>query len=64
LVGKSGWVVALAVVAFASLWGMPLMFLMARVAIWHSLRKRTVGEFVPAPLLGYNRGEQMPMPPS
>lgn len=38
--------VALAFVAFASLWGMPLMFLMAGTAIWYSLRKRTVGEFV------------------
>ena len=37
---------ALAFVAFASLWGMPLMFLMAGTAIWYSLRKRTVGEFV------------------
>ena len=38
--------VALAFVAFASLWGMPLMFLMAGTAIWYSLRKRSVGEFV------------------
>ena len=36
---------ALAFVAFASLWGMPLMFLMAGTAVWYSLRKRTVGEF-------------------
>lgn len=29
-----------------SLWGMPLMFLIAGMSIWYSLRKRTVGEFV------------------
>jgi len=37
---------ALVFVAFASLWGMPLMFLIAGIAIWHSLRKRTALEFV------------------
>jgi len=37
---------ALAFVAFASLWGMPLMFLMAGIAIWYSLGARTAGEFV------------------
>ena len=38
--------VALFVVAFASLWGMPLMFLIAGMAIWYSLRRRTAGEFL------------------
>ena len=33
-------------VAFAGLWGMPLMFLLAGIAIWYSLIKRTAGEFV------------------
>ena len=33
-------------VAFAGLWGMPLMFLIAGLAIWYSLRKRTAGQFV------------------
>jgi hypothetical protein len=37
---------ALILVAFASLWGMPLMFLIAGIAIWYSLRKRTSGEFI------------------
>jgi hypothetical protein len=32
-------------VAFAGLWGMPLMFLIAGLAIWYSLRKRTAGQF-------------------
>jgi len=38
--------IALVFISFASLWGMPLMFLIAGVAIWHSLRKRTAAEFV------------------
>ena len=38
-------IVTLAFVTFAGLWGMPLMFLIAGVATWYSLRKRTVGEF-------------------
>jgi glucans biosynthesis protein C len=33
-------------ILFASLWGMPLFFLLAGVGIWHSLRSRTRGEFV------------------
>jgi len=32
-------------IAFAGLWGMPLLFLIAGLAIWYSLRKRTVGQF-------------------
>ena len=32
-------------VAFAGLWGMPLMFLIAGLAVWYSLRKRTAGQF-------------------
>jgi len=38
--------VALVAVAFASLWGMPLMFLIAGTSIWYSLRARTVGQFL------------------
>jgi hypothetical protein len=37
---------ALMLVAFASLWGMPLMFLIAGMAIWYSLGRRTVGQFL------------------
>jgi hypothetical protein len=33
-------------VTFAGLWGMPLMMLIAGIAVWHSLRVRTVAEFV------------------
>jgi len=33
-------------IAFAGLWGMPLMFLIAGIAIFYSLRKRTTAEFV------------------
>ena len=33
-------------VTFAGLWGMPLMFLIAGLAIWYSLRKRTAGQFL------------------
>jgi len=43
---ESSSMVALFVLAFASLWGMPLMFLMAGIAIWYSLRRRTAGEFL------------------
>ena len=32
-------------IAFAGLWGMPLMFLIAGLAVWYSLRKRTAGQF-------------------
>ena len=39
-------VVATVFVAFAGLWGMPLMFLIAGMAIWYSLRRRTAGEFL------------------
>jgi hypothetical protein len=38
--------VAMFGVAFASVWGMPLMFLFAGMAIWYSLRRRTAGEFL------------------
>ncbi|NCF67495.1 MAG: acyltransferase family protein [Chloroflexi bacterium] len=34
------------VLSFAVTWAMPLMFLMAGMAIWYSLRKRTAGQFV------------------
>ena len=33
------------IVAFAGLWGMPLLFLIAGLAIWYSLRKRTARQF-------------------
>jgi glucans biosynthesis protein C len=33
-------------VFFAKLWGMPMLFMVAGVGIWHSLRERTVGSFV------------------
>jgi hypothetical protein len=33
-------------IAFASMWGMPLMMLIAGTAIWYSLRKRTVSQFL------------------
>jgi hypothetical protein len=33
-------------IAFAGLWGMPLMFLIAGIAIYYSLRKRTTAEFI------------------
>jgi hypothetical protein len=35
-----------AVIAFAVTWAMPLMFLMAGMAVWYSLRKRTAAQFV------------------
>jgi len=38
--------VSLLAVSFAALWTMPLMMLMAGVAIWYSLRRRTPREFV------------------
>jgi hypothetical protein len=31
---------------FGGMWGMPLMFIIAGMAIWYSLRKRSLGEFV------------------
>jgi hypothetical protein len=37
---------ALVFVAFASLWGMPLMFLISGITAWYSLRKRTTAEFI------------------
>ena len=37
---------ALVAVAFASLWGMPLMFYIAGTSIWYSLRARSVGQFL------------------
>ena len=37
---------ALMFVVVASLWGMPLIFLISGITIWHSLRKRTPKEFV------------------
>lgn len=33
-------------VSFAGLWGMPIMFLIAGLAIWYSLRRRSAGQFV------------------
>ena len=33
-------------VAFASLWGIPVMYLIAGTSIWYSLRARTVGQFL------------------
>ena len=38
--------VANLILAFASMWGMPLMMFIAGTAIWYSLRKRTAGQFV------------------
>jgi peptidoglycan/LPS O-acetylase OafA/YrhL len=35
-----------ALIAFAVMWGMPLLFVIAGIGIWHSLQKRTVGMFV------------------
>jgi hypothetical protein len=37
---------ALIFITFASLWGMPLMFLIAGMAVRYSMLKRTTGEFV------------------
>lgn len=37
---------ALVFVAFGSLWGMPLIFLISGITIWYSLRKRTAKEFI------------------
>lgn len=37
---------ALIFIVFASLWGMPIMFLIAGMAVRYSLLKRTAGEFV------------------
>ena len=34
-----------AVVAFASLWGMPLLFVISGMGIWYSLRRRTTASF-------------------
>jgi hypothetical protein len=38
--------VAATFMAFFTLWGMPLMFTIAGMAIWYSLRKRSAGRFV------------------
>jgi hypothetical protein len=46
VVNEPSSMVALFVLAFASLWGMPLMFLIAGIAVWYSLRRRTAGEFL------------------
>jgi hypothetical protein len=35
----------MALVGFVSQWGMPLMFLVAGIAAWHALARRTPGEF-------------------
>jgi glucans biosynthesis protein C len=35
----------MAVVFFAKLWGMPLLFVVAGAGVWHSLRQRTPGGF-------------------
>ena len=34
------------VIIFAVTWAMPLMFIMAGMAVWYSLRKRTAGQFM------------------
>ncbi len=39
-------VVATALISFAALWGMPLMMLIAGIAVWYSLRRRTTREFL------------------
>ena len=38
--------VMMMVVFFTKLWGMPLLFMVAGVAVWHSLAVRTSGDFV------------------
>jgi glucans biosynthesis protein C len=40
------WEFVVPFILFASLWGMPLFFLLAGMGIWHSLRSRTPGDFV------------------
>jgi hypothetical protein len=44
--GVAAGIVANLILAFASMWGMPLMMLIAGTAIWYSLRKRTAGQFL------------------
>jgi hypothetical protein len=39
-------ILATVFIAFAALWGMPLMFLISGIAIYYSLRKRTTAEFI------------------
>jgi hypothetical protein len=39
-------IAALVFVAFASLWGMPLIFLISGITAWYSLRKRNTAEFL------------------
>lgn len=39
-------IVAMAFVGFVSQWGMPLLFFLAGVTVWHSLDHRTPGQFV------------------
>lgn len=34
-----------AIIAFAVMWGMPLLFVIAGIGIWHSLQSRDLGEF-------------------
>lgn len=43
---EAEWDALVPLILFASLWGMPLFFLLAGVGIWHSLRSRTPGAFV------------------
>jgi hypothetical protein len=38
--------IAMLVASFAGLWGMPLMMLIAGIAVWYSLGRRSAGEFV------------------
>src|SRR5215212_3536164 len=40
------WEPLVPVILFCALWGMPLLFLLAGVGIWHSLGSRTPGAFV------------------
>jgi glucans biosynthesis protein C len=40
------WEFVVPLILFASLWGMPLFFLLAGMGIWYSLQSRTRGEFV------------------
>jgi glucan biosynthesis protein C len=43
---EAEWDVLVTLILFASLWGMPLFFLVAGIGIWHSLRSRTPRDFV------------------
>lgn len=44
--GMAAEMVANLFLSFASMWGMPLMMLIAGTAIWYSMRKRTAGQFL------------------